>query len=140
MTPLQPENGMNNKSHVSLEQHVCPVCGLAFDTGSILLDRRLHQSMERRTATGWSLCEAHAKLFEQGFVAMVECDPERSGLAAGDASLKPGQACRTGRVAHLRREVFAKVFNIPIDAGLPCVFVEPGVLEQLQSMVSRASS
>ena len=38
---------MNDKSHVSLEQHVCLVCGTAFDTGAILLDKRLRASMER---------------------------------------------------------------------------------------------
>lgn len=43
---------MNDKSHVSLEQHVCLVCGTAFDTGAILLDKRLRASMERHTATG----------------------------------------------------------------------------------------
>ncbi|WP_430522156.1 hypothetical protein [Pseudomonas aeruginosa] len=47
---------MNDKSHVSLEQHVCLVCGTAFDTGAILLDKRLRASMERHTATGWGLC------------------------------------------------------------------------------------
>ncbi len=47
---------MNDKLHVSLEQHVCLVCGTAFDTGAILLDKRLRASMERRTATGWGLC------------------------------------------------------------------------------------
>ena len=36
---------MNDKSHVSLEQHVCLVCGTAFDTGAILLDKRLRASM-----------------------------------------------------------------------------------------------
>ena len=36
---------MNDKSHVSLEQHVCLVCGKAFDTGTILLDKRLRQSL-----------------------------------------------------------------------------------------------
>ena len=50
---------MNDKSHVSLEQHVCLVCGTAFDTGAILLDKRLRASMERHTATGWGLCPEH---------------------------------------------------------------------------------
>ncbi len=44
---------MHDKSHVSLEQHVCLVCGTAFDTGAVLLDKRLRASMERHTATGW---------------------------------------------------------------------------------------
>ncbi|HSW17063.1 MAG TPA: ATPase, partial [Ramlibacter sp.] len=55
-------------------------------------------------------------------------------------SLKPEQAYRTGRLAHLKRHVFATVFNVPIEANQPCVFVEPGVIEQLESMVLPASS
>jgi hypothetical protein len=124
---------MSDKSHVSLEQHVCLVCGAAFDTGSLLLDRRLRASMERHTKTGWGLCPEHQKLADDGFVALVECDPQRSG-APGAGRMKPEQAYRTGRLAHLRRAVFAQVFNAPIDDEQACVFVEPGVIEQLQAM------
>ncbi|SFE17291.1 hypothetical protein SAMN03159379_07464, partial [Variovorax sp. NFACC26] len=46
---------MDEKSHVSMEQHLCLVCGLGFDTGGILFDRRLRQSMQRHTVTGWGL-------------------------------------------------------------------------------------
>ena len=127
---------MHDKSHVSLEQHVCLVCGTAFDTGAILLDKRLRASMERRTATGWGLCPEHQKLSDDGFVALVECDPQRSRAAAGAARMKPDQAHRTGRLAHLKREVFADVFNVPIEDKQPCVFVEPGVIEQLQAMTA----
>ncbi|MDR2011896.1 MAG: ATPase [Rhodanobacter sp.] len=130
---------MNDKSHVSLEQHVCLVCGAAFDTGAILLDKRLRASMERHTRTGWGLCAEHQKLFDDGFVALVECDPQRSG--ARDAGhMKPEQAYRTGRLAHLRRTVFAKVFNVPVADKQPCVFVEPGVIERLQLMTAPATS
>ncbi|KOF53600.1 MULTISPECIES: hypothetical protein [Pseudomonadota] len=127
---------MNDKSHVSLEQHVCLVCGTRFDTGAILLDRRLRASMERHTATGWGLCPEHQKLSDDGFVALVECDPQRSGSPAGGGRVKPEQAYRTGRLAHLKREAFAQVFNVPIAADQPCVFVEPGVIEQLQTMTA----
>lgn len=128
---------MNEKSHVSLEQHVCLVCGVTYDTGSILLDKRLRASMKHHTTTGWGLCPEHQKLSDDGFVAMVECDPERSGLP-GDR-LKPEQAYRTGRLAHLKREAFATVFNVPIAADLAFVFVEPGVIERLQAMVEPAA-
>ena len=131
---------MNDKSHVSLEQHVCLVCGVRFDTGAILLDRRLRASMEHHTATGWGLCAEHQKLSDDGFVALIECDPQRSGSPAGGANVKPEQAYRTGRLAHLKREVFARVFNLPIAANQPCVFVEPGVIEQVQSMVAPAAN
>lgn len=127
---------MSDKSHVSLEQHVCMVCGAAFDTGNLLLDRRLRASLERHTKTGWGLCPAHQKMADEGFVALVECDPQRSGVS--DAGrMKPEQAYRTGRLAHLRRAVFAQVFNVPIANAQACVFVEPGVIEQLQLMTAR---
>lgn len=126
---------MNEKSHVSLEQHVCVVCGAAFDTGAILLDRRLRASMERNTTTDWGLCAEHRRLFDDGYVALVECDPQRSGMPAGGDRLKAEQAYRTGRIAHLRREAFGRVFDVPIEATQACVFVEPGVIERLQSIV-----
>jgi len=125
---------MNEKSHVSLEQHVCLVCGVTFDTGAILLDKRLRASMERYTTTGWGLCAEHQKLSDDGFVALIECDPQRSGSPSGTDGVKPEQAYRTGRLAHLKRAMFARVFNVPIAADQPCVFVEPGVIERLRSM------
>jgi hypothetical protein len=128
---------MNEKSHVSLEQHVCLVCGVAYDTGSILLDRRLRARLEHHTTTGWGLCAEHQKLSDDGLVALVECDPQRSG-SPGDR-LKPEQAYRTGRLAHVKRDVFATVFNVPIAADQACVFVEPGVIERLQTMVEPAA-
>lgn len=53
--------------------------------------------------------------------------------------MKPQQAYCTGRLARLKREAFAQVFNVPIAAAQACVFVEPGVIEQLQTMVEPAA-
>lgn len=127
---------MDSKSYVSLEQHLCIVCATPFDTGSILLDRRLRASMRHHTTTGWGLCPEHQRLHSEGFVALVECDPQRSGAPSGDGQMKPEQAYRTGQLAHLRREAFSQVFNVTIRADQPVVFVEPGVIEQLQAKVA----
>ncbi|MEG7168106.1 ATPase, partial [Pseudomonas aeruginosa] len=43
-------------------------------------------------------------------------------------------------LAHLRRSVFAQVFNVPIAEKQACVFVELGVIDQLQSMTATATS
>ena len=131
---------MNEKSHVSVEQHLCLVCVVTFDTGNILLDRRLRASMKRHMTTGWGLCPEHQKLSDDGFVALVECDLQGNGLPAADTILKPEQAYRTGRLAHLRREMFAQVFNVPIAADQPCVFVGPGVIEKLQTKVEPSTN
>lgn len=127
---------MDDKSYVSLEQHLCVVCATSFDTGSILLDRRLRSSMKRHTTTGWGMCPEHQRMHLEGFVALVECDPQRSGARSGDGQMKPEQAYRTGRLAHLRREAFARVFTVTIAADQPVVFVEPGVIERLQAMAA----
>lgn len=137
--PESPEFAMSEKSHVSLEQHVCAVCGQVFDTGALLLDRRLRPSLERHTTTSWDLCAEHKKLNEEGFVALIECDPARSGAGMGTRRLQIGQAYRTGRLAHLKREAFSKVFNVEVDPQQACVFVEPGVIERLQEMTHLTS-
>lgn len=124
---------MNNKSYVSLEQHACLVCGVAYDTGNLLLDRRLRESMKRYTVTGWGLCAEHARMFSEGYIALVECDPTRSNPSGADR-VKPEHAHRTGRLAHVRRHVFTQVFNVTLADDQSCVFVEPGVIERLQAM------
>jgi hypothetical protein len=98
------------KSHVSMEQHVCLVCGQTFDTGSILLDKRLRDSLEPKTVTGWDLCPEHKALYETGMVALVEVDEDKTGPRG--ATLRPEDAYRTGRVAHVKEEAFRKLFNI----------------------------
>lgn len=126
---------MNDKSHVSMERRVCLVCGVSYDTGAILLDRRLRHSLERFTTTGWGLCSEHQRLFDEGFIALVECDPKQSGVTDESTNLKPHDAYRTGRIAHVRRETFDHIFRTPVGKDLPCVFVPPEVIDRLQAFV-----
>lgn len=118
------------KSHVGMEQKVCPVCGQAFDTGTILLDKRLRNTLERKTVTGWDLCPEHAKLWERGYIALVECDPEKSTFTGG--TIKPEDAYRTGRIAHIRKAAAKRIFNVEMTS--PVAFVEPGVVDMLGKM------
>ena len=60
------------KSYVTLEQHVCPVCMKTFDTGNLLLDDILRDVFEKYTVTGYGLCEEHKKVVEDGYVILVE--------------------------------------------------------------------
>lgn len=131
---------MTDKSHVSLEQHVCLVCATHFETGTILLDKRLRATLERYTLTGWGLCPEHQALFDQGFVALVEFDPARSGSPLPGDRFKPEQAYRTGVLAHLRREVFSEVFRTSLDPQLPMVFVELGTVSKLQALIAAPAS
>jgi hypothetical protein len=123
-----------------MEQHVCLICGTTFETGAILLDRRLRATLEMHTLTGWGLCPEHQALFDKGFVALVEFDPAQSGAPLPGDRLRPEQAHRTGAVLHMRREAFAQIFGALADTELPFVFVELGAIAKLQSLVAASAS
>ena len=117
------------KSYVSIEQNVCPVCAKTFDTNALLLNRRLHENMERYTVTGWSLCPEHQKLHDDGYVALVAIDPDHSALP-----YKPDTVYRLGGIAHIRRSVWQDIFDCPPPEG-PMVFCDESLVEKLKGMM-----
>lgn len=124
---------MTEKSYVSIERRICIVCGTEYDTNALLIDKRLRSSLDKHTVTGWGLCSKDQQLYDAGFVALVEIDPEKSGTPPDSESVRPEQVYRTGTLAHLRRDIAAKVFNVAIRQDLPCVFVEPGTIQKFQA-------
>jgi hypothetical protein len=106
------EQEVHMKSHVGMEQHVCLVCTVPFDTGNILLDTRvrngeLMQSLDPKVVTGWGLCPQHQKLYDDGFIALIGCDESKSSPSP-DGTITPANAYRTGGVAHLRSSTWAR--------------------------------
>jgi hypothetical protein len=124
---------MSDKSYVSMEQHLCVVCGHPYDTHAILLDRRLRDSMERHTITGWGMCEEHEKLKQEGYVALVACDDENVQEAQWNGHVFPQDAHRTGAIAHVRLEAFNKMFSTPAPEGMVC-FTDNEIIEYLQTL------
>jgi hypothetical protein len=125
---------MSDKSYVTMEQHQCPVCGEVFDTGAVLLDRRMRDRFEPATTTGLGLCPEHKAMYEKGYIALVEVENKPT-----DANLKLSAATRTGNIAHVRLTAFPKIFNIPIPTDkegkpLPMAFVEKGTIDSLQAL------
>lgn len=120
---------MSTKSYVTLEQHVCPVCGTVFDTGNILLDRRLKDTFDKNTITGYSLCPEHQNRWEEGYIAFVEVTSD-----GHSDTLRPEDVTRTGLVAHIRKEVAGNIFNQVITT--PLVYVQEGLIQQLQERYS----
>lgn len=117
---------MTDKSYVTLEQQCCIVCGKTFDTGSILMDRRLRNTFEHHTVTGWGMCPEHQKLKDDGFTALVEIDEKKT--------TDMNNPYRTGCLAHVRNEVWENIFDTPLPPKGVC-FVEIGVLAKLQTLV-----
>lgn len=122
------------KSHVSMEQHQCPICLTTFDTGNILLDQHLRERFEHQTLTGYSPCPQCEQKLADGYIALVETAGTRDGHTA---SL---DVPRSGNLCFVKRDIFPQIFNIPAppEDHPPMVFIEPGVIQQLQAMTEGA--
>jgi hypothetical protein len=110
---------MTDKSYVTLEQHRCTVCSKTYDTGNLLLDKRLRATFDRHTVTGFGLCpECEAK--RAGYIAMIGCDPTRTPAGT---HVKPGEVYRTGRVLHIKREAWPRIFGpkLPMPEDGICI-------------------
>lgn len=123
---------MSKKSFVSLEQNVCSCCGHAFDTGAILMHKRLVEKFDNHTVTGWGMCPTCGEHISNGFVALVGINNDPGG-----STVKQEQADRSGRLAFLRLEAFNRIFNVGAPEGGVC-FVENAVLDKLEEMQQRA--
>jgi hypothetical protein len=124
---------MPDKSYVTMEQHLCEVCGQPYDTGAILMDKRLRDKFDKNTITALSgMCEEHQKLHDDGFVAFVEIT---SNSASRDGRVKQEDAFRTGRLMHIRKEAAVDGLGIEIPDGMPFVFVDEDFIDHVQGMV-----
>lgn len=128
-----------DKSFVAMEKNVCLVCGKVFDSGAILVHKRLQNIREKDAITGWGLCEEDQAMYDKGYIALVGIDPEKSNASVG-SNIRPQDAFRTGSLAHLRRSVCGQVFNVTLPDDIPAIFVEDGVIEKLKTMVTPEES
>lgn len=138
----RPISNDSDKSWVGMEQHVCPICGAVFDTGALLLDKRMRKTFGHKNITGYGLCPEHNKLYADGFTAMVGCDPDKSERLE-NGRIRAEQASRTGAVMHIRRTVWPQLFGepAPTDAEgepLAMVFCDQALIDQLQAMQAQA--
>ena len=100
-----------DKSFVSMEKKLCVVCGHKYETNSLLMDKRMIDSMERYTVTGWGMCPEHQDSKDKGLIALIGCDPEKSDIT--DGYIQMGGASRTGTIGFMKADVFTKVFSSP---------------------------
>lgn len=124
-----------SKSHVSLEQHQCMLCLECFDTGNILLDRRLRQSMEHKTVTGQGFCPTCEERMNQDYIALVGAIPHSKTAKTA----KPDEVDRTGDLIWMKRAVFSDFFDVPApERGI--VFVDPEVVAKIHALMPESDN
>ena len=122
------------KSFVSMEQKQCIVCGEIYDSGSLLLNRRMTPNMEQHTLTGLGACPEHQKLADDGYIALIGVNESTK-----NSTLKPSEADRTGELVFLKKEAFEKMFTTKLDPGkFPMVYVSPELINELKLLATKA--
>lgn len=124
------------KSYVSMEAKVCPVCGKKHETNAILLDRRLRESMDRETVTGFALCQEHEEQKANGYVFIVGVDHERSDHLP-NGNIDVNGAWRTGEIVSIRRSAWHKVVH-GLDVPEVMVFAGSDVINTLARIAAEA--
>lgn len=117
------------KSHVTLQRELCLVCGKEYDTGAILLDRRLQPKFDMYTTTGYGLCNEDKSKYEAGFIALVVVDKNKS-IGSGDGKMKMEDAHRTGEVIHIKKDALLRLFPQPVNT--PMIFIEEEVATKIK--------
>ena len=119
------------KSFVTLEQNVCPICGKVFETDNLLMDTcirngKLMETFDKYTVTGYSICEECQKMIDEGRVALVEInepsDPNNLTLDNVD---------RTGKIGWMKRDIVQQLIpEFPEDKFM--CYVENGFFKEME--------
>lgn len=107
---------------VALGHYRCPACCKVFESGEVLVAKRLTAKLPKRPVTGWRMCEEHRQQIDAGFTLLAECEEYNAST--------PLESVRTGRLAAVRGEAFDRVFNVSRPAG-GLAMVERGVIDRL---------
>lgn len=105
---------------------VCPVCTVEhFTTGSIVP----HPTVEDPPHPGWAMCEAHAKLANEGYIAVVEVEASDTTV---NNRMDATTVTRLGRIAHIMRPLLEKLFGATLDAHELIVFIGSDTMTELE--------
>lgn len=117
------------KSYVAMEKAVCPVCGKLFETGCILMDCGLQNSLDAHgVVTHYEPCDECNKMLKEYIACIVVLNSPD-----GKESISVEDAERTGEVLWLKRETAWKLFGMSEEQkDTPCVFIDTAIADKLK--------
>lgn len=128
------------KSFVTLETKRCIICGKDYDSGAILINKRLYDRFEMHTCTGFgdpcNDCTEYLLGGEHGRIALVGVDETKSKMKPADTELKQQDACRTGEISFLDKWAWQHIFTTPMPRG-PMVFLSNEAIAAVENRVSQ---
>ena len=127
------------KSYVSLERQICIVCGKSFNTGGLLIDKRLKASMKKYTNTGMGMCPHDEQRKKDGYIGLIGCFNSVGKDGSKEERLTSSKAKRSGRVVHLKILAFKRIICVPTPENSVC-FIEDEGIDKILGLVKQEGS
>lgn len=103
-----------DKSHVAIEEKLCPVCRERHSVG-VLLHKQLKQVLPHSVLTGLQLCKEHQAVVDTGRTFFIEIDPEQTTMSAdGDHVSKEGHIFFLKGLAVIRNSALEMIIDAPL--------------------------
>lgn len=99
---------MSEKSHVALEYKICRVTGKKYATDSSLLDKRMRNTLERETVTGWGISPKVQEKLDDDYCAFIGINYSDNQILSEEESNNPE---RTGEIIYLKEHVAKEIFD-----------------------------
>ena len=123
------------KSFTTLEQKICIITGEKYDTGALLMDKRMSKTFDMHTTTGWGISPEYQEQIDKGFIIFIGIDSEKSDVLP-NGNIKPEGAYRTGEIIQIKEEAAKNIFNI--EKFHPFNFVDQEVVKHLQKIYEQS--
>jgi len=121
-----------NKEIVSMEQKLCPICNITFNSDVILIKRNLRPTLNRSTLTGYQYCKQCQSKIDDGYIGLigVKNDTEEN------TRLKIEDANRTGDLIFIKKEAAEQLFNVEEKLS-DMMFIDEDVVTMLKEEVAK---
>ena len=116
-----------NRSYVTMEQHICEICGNIFETNNLLMDMHFQDTFDRYTVSDYGICNQCQSKIDEDYISLVEIDNEEYS-----ESVKNKNANRTGRMLWLRENAAENLLNIKLETHI--AFIDKEVYDYLETL------
>jgi hypothetical protein len=93
------------------------------------MDKRMKKTFDMKTVVGYGFSPAVQEKIDNGYIALVEIDDEKSNYSSAKNTLKIEEAYGTGRIAYLKENVAKDMLGISGESKM--IYIDIKIFEHL---------
>ena len=118
-------------SFVEMEKHICPICGETHTHKTGIIINTYLRDIEN-PVTGYGLCEVHDKIYEDGYICLIEVANTNKANR-----LKQEDAIPTGNILHIKSTVLCQLTDASISTR-PLAYIDESTFKYLTTLSENA--